>query len=71
MAWYTTHQIRFRGRLVQVETRYGCFNGAAVVKGKPLDLTEGSRDYVRLEKLFRRNKAIAKELQAYRDDEGG
>lgn len=54
MAWYSSHEVRFRGRLVRITTRYACYQDAVVVKGKPLDLSDDSRDSKRLEKLFRR-----------------
>jgi hypothetical protein len=67
MAWYTSHEIRFRGRLVTIMTRYGCLEDAVVVKGKPLDLREGSRDFKRLSKLFGRNQRIQREISDFQD----
>ena len=63
MAWYTSHSLRYRGRLVSVESRYGSLHWAKVEKGKPLDLSEGSPDYNRLEKLFYRSKEIKLEIR--------
>ncbi len=65
MAWYTQHYLRHRGRLVEVGTRYGSLNGAKVVKGKPLDLREGSRDYYRLWGLFNRSQAVKREINDF------
>ena len=63
MAWYTSHLLRFRGRLVEVGSRYGRYNGAIVVKGKPLDLSRYSRDEKRLAKLFCRSEKVEREIQ--------
>src|SRR5258708_4422637 len=66
MAWYTSHQIRFRGRLVKVGSRYGAYFSAVVEKGKPLDLSdEYSRDVRRLRKLFGRNRGIQRDIQEF------
>ncbi len=67
MAWYTTHLLRYRGRLVSVGTRYGRYNGASVVHGKPLDLSYDSvsKDKQRLVKLFRRSRSVQQEIQAF------
>lgn len=68
MAWYTSHRLRHRGRLVDVETRYGRYNGASVVKGKPLNLgDEYSRDSIRLKKLFYRSEVVKREIQEFLD----
>jgi len=67
MAWYTAHEVHFRGRLVKVESRYGRYNGAVVLKGKPLDLQEGSRDDKRLKKLFEQNTRIQREIKEFLD----
>ena len=64
MAWYTVHRLRFRGRLVAVESRYGCYNGARVLKGKPLDLSDGSRNERRLAQLFDRSPRIKSEIES-------
>lgn len=65
MAWYTTHKIRFRGRLLEVETRYGDLQSATVLCGKPLDIVEGSADWERLRKLFGRNQSIQAEIAGF------
>ncbi len=62
MAWYTAHHLRCRGRLVEVGSRYGVYNGAMVVKGKPLDLSDDSRDTLRLQKLFIRSEKVKREI---------
>ena len=67
MAWYTSHHLRYRGRLVSVTSRYGSFSEATVVKGKPLKLREGSRDWKRLARLFYRSKKVACEIQDFQD----
>jgi hypothetical protein len=67
MAWYTDHHLRYRGRLVKVGSRYGSFNGARVVKGKPLDLSEGSRDEWRVRKMFYRSERIQCEIRSFVD----
>lgn len=36
MAWYSSPTVRYRGRLVEVWLRYGCYQSAKVIKGKPL-----------------------------------
>jgi len=36
MAWYSNAHVRYRGRLVEVSLRYGCYQSARVIKGKPL-----------------------------------
>jgi len=41
MASYEVYQVRYRGRLIEVNTRYGILRGAGgihIIKGKPLDL---------------------------------
>lgn len=66
MAWYTSHELRFRGRLVRVGSRYGCLDSARVLKGKPLDLRyEESRDWKRLAKIFYRNKKVQEEISDF------
>ncbi|MFZ2484333.1 MAG: hypothetical protein WAX80_03575 [Minisyncoccia bacterium] len=66
MAWYMNHHLRHRGRLVEVGSRYGHYNGATVVKGKPLNLAdEYSRDSIRLKKLFRRSEQVKREIQEF------
>ncbi len=68
MAWYTSHQLRFRGRLVKVGSRYGCLHEAVVVKGKPLDFSnEFSPDWKCLRKLFERNKVIQREISEFQE----
>ena len=68
MAWYTSHVLRYRGRLLEVESRYGGFHGVVrIVKGKPLGLWEGSFDWRKVEKLFYRNKRIKSEIGEMRD----
>jgi|GEM_PF-6067606 len=62
MAWYGSHRVRYRGRLLNVTSRYGCFMDAVVVKGQPLNLKEGSRDWKRLKKLFDRTERIRSEV---------
>lgn len=54
MAWYSSHDVRFRGRIVRIFTRYACYEGAKVMRGKSLDLRRSSRDTIRLQKLFYR-----------------
>ena len=54
MAWYTRTDLRYRGRLIEVTERYGCFHSARIVAGKPLDLTD--EDTSRIEKLSLRGK---------------
>lgn len=39
MAWYYNQDVRVCGRLVTVSFRYGSYNGARVVSGKPLKIT--------------------------------
>jgi len=66
MAWYSQHQIRFRGRLVQFTLRYGCLEGAGlprVVKGKPLDFSVDSRDWIHLKRLIEKNQRIQNEVR--------
>lgn len=41
MAWYYDQEVRVRGRRVSVSFRYGCYNGARVIEGKPLKFTRG------------------------------
>lgn len=41
MAWYYNQEVRIRGRLVSVSFRYGSYNGARVIEGKPLKFTRG------------------------------
>ena len=67
MAWYTSHTLRYRGRLMEVGSRYGCFNGAQVLRGKPLRIKEYSRDWKRLEKLFVRTPRIRQEISNFLD----
>ncbi len=70
MAWYIEHHLRYRGRLVAIVSRYGCFQGGGdprVVKGKPLDLSYNSRDYKRLERLFYRDRGVKSDIQAFRE----
>jgi len=55
MAWYTSTTLRYRGRLISLTERYGCFHSAHVIKGKPLRLTE--KDLSRIEKLSLRGEA--------------
>jgi hypothetical protein len=38
MAWYDKETVRFRGRLVEVNFRYGCYSYATVIKGKPINI---------------------------------
>ena len=46
MAYYSSVDVWFRGRLVAVTFRYGCYNGARVIRGKPLRFADDySRDY--------------------------
>jgi len=42
MAWYSNATVRYRGRLVEVSLRYGCYQSARVIKGKPLALPDDS-----------------------------
>ena len=65
MAWYTDHHLRYRGRLVKVGSRYGSFNGGYVMKGKPLEIHEGSRDWRKLAKMFYRSEQIQLEIQEF------
>ena len=44
MAWYSSPNVRYRGRLVEVWLRYGCYQSARVLKGKPLDLPDDCRN---------------------------
>ncbi len=60
MAWYTSVNLRYRGRLVEVGTRYGEFTGARVVAGKHFRLEE--KDLKRIYKLAQRGRAA----KAYR-----
>jgi len=62
MAWYGSHRVRYRGRLLVVTSRYGCFMDAVVAKGQPLNLEEDSRDWKRLKKLFDRSERIQREV---------
>ncbi|MDD5252079.1 MAG: hypothetical protein PHT12_05620 [Patescibacteria group bacterium] len=67
MAWYLDHELRVRGRLVKVTTRYGYLFSARVVKGKPLALANhDSRDWQRLEKLVDRSALIAREIADFK-----
>lgn len=68
MAWYTHHKLRYRGRLLRVESRYGCFHDACVLKGKPLDLSLESRDWNRVARLFCRNKQIYREICEFQQE---
>ncbi|MEK9152442.1 MAG: hypothetical protein AAB692_03690 [Patescibacteria group bacterium] len=71
MAWYTSHTLRYRGRLVEVGTRYGCIQWVKVARGKPLDfgdvssLERSSRDGLRLMKLFERSRKIRVEIAEF------
>lgn len=65
MAWYTSHEIHFKGRLLQIMTRYGCFQSARVLKGRPLDLSCDSKDWHRLRRLVERNHRIGCEIQDF------
>lgn len=41
MAWYDRDEVRYKGRLIEVNTRYGILRGAGgvhVIKGKSLSL---------------------------------
>lgn len=38
MAWYYNQEVKIKGRVIDVSLRYGCYNGARVVKGKPLTI---------------------------------
>ena len=40
MAWYCKQEVRFRGRLVEVELRYLGWNSAKVVKGWPMTFND-------------------------------
>ena len=71
MAWYNQHDVRFRGRLVRIYTRYARYESAEVIKGKPLDLANGSSDDIRLLKLFvrwLRNGKICDQAPVYDDE---
>ncbi len=76
MAWYTSHTLRCRGRLVAITTRYGSPQSARVVKGAPLDFGrdacldvlwkhELTGDIKRLLKLFRRSGEIRREISEF------
>jgi hypothetical protein len=65
MAWYTSHTLRYRGRLLYVESRYGSLHDARVLKGKPLDLRDGSRDFNRVTRLFCRCTQIREEIHEF------
>jgi hypothetical protein len=71
MAWYNQHDVRFRGRLVRIYTRYARYESAEVIKGKPLDLSDCSSDDLRLCKLFvrwMRNGKIRDQCPLYEDE---
>ncbi|MEK7584430.1 MAG: hypothetical protein AAB490_04235 [Patescibacteria group bacterium] len=60
MACYCSYKVRYRGRLVEIGLRYGCYNGAIVREGKPLAFSDPytcedlSRDTKKLLRMFRR-----------------
>lgn len=68
MAWYGGGKVRYRGRLVYVTTRYGEFDGANVIKGKPLKLTP--RDIRRIAYIFERQNPNHAEEDAPRPCSG-
>lgn len=45
MACYCNANVRYRGRLIEVTFRYGSFQNAEVIKGKPLPGVGSSWDY--------------------------
>lgn len=59
MAWYTSSDVRYRGRLVRVTLRYGGFMSAMVLKGKPLRLSP--KDESRLDRLIDRKDPRARD----------
>jgi len=65
MAWYTSHQIRFKGRLLEIRTRYGGPHDARVLKGRPLNLSWNSKDWIRLWKLVHRHRRIRGEIRDF------
>lgn len=67
---YIASTVRFKGRLVRVSVcnkgqRGGHLNSARVEEGKPLDLREGSDNWVRLNKLVRRHRQVRADIQAF------
>ena len=59
MAHYDATYARFRGRLVCVSFRYGCYNGAYVVKGKAMCFSPSDRN-----RLVRKLLKIASRQQS-------
>ena len=64
---YIPSQVHFKGRLISV---YVCGQGgrlhvvsARVKKGAPLDLQEDSENWVKLNKLVRRNQQVRADFQ--------
>ena len=54
MAWYSNVTVRYRGRLVEVDLRRGGYQGAKVLKGKPLKLDDGEPDGIKISKMLKR-----------------
>ena len=52
MAWYCGEEVRYRGRLVYVSFRRDSYQGARVVKGKPLVFSR--RDERKIKRILRR-----------------
>jgi len=56
----------YRGRLLEMHLRYGCYEGgggAKVIKGKPLELTD--RDHERISKLVDRKPATDRRIKQF------
>lgn len=69
MAWYDRYEVRYKGRLMEVNTRYGILDGAGgvhVIKGKPLSLK--CRDIRRIWLiLLKQNKRARLRIRPYDD----
>ena len=68
MAWYCLTRMWYRGRLLEMQLRYGSYQGgggARVIKGKPLKLT--MRDHERIEQLVVRKPATHRRIRQFCD----
>lgn len=61
MAWYSYVDVRYRGRVIRINTRYGCFNGYELVHGKKLKLRR--LDFARIFRIIDRHPDLRS--QAY------
>ena len=66
MAWYCGTKMWYRGRLLDINLRYGCYEGgggAKIIKGNPLELTE--RDHQRISILVSRKPATSRRIRQF------